>query len=172
MELFLSKGIIMELKKLTSKQKVIVDKIIDSNLLDEKELKVFYSLFSKRNPEAIKAAQQDWDLAAKMWDALKAGNPSLNKPNMLRWANTIYRIRITDRIGFDVLFTLIDMVYADSFWSTKITNPNDLRRHANRLIIQFKIQKSIKADSMFIPFEPEPKKAKINYGAYEDMYVR
>jgi len=160
----------MTFKKLTPGQKLVVDKIVGSNVLDPKELKTFYTLISKKKAEA-KASQLDYDLAELMWKNLTAASPALKKPNLQRWANDIYKIRVTDRYGYDVIKNLIETVYKDPFWTNVISNPQMLRRHVVKLILKFKIQKvaNVQAEDLFaVKVELPP----INYEAYENTYVR
>ena len=159
----------MALKKLNPRQKAVADKIVNSGLLDDKELKVFYTFITKRAPEK-KATTLDMELAELMWKHISANNSVIKKPNLLRWANVLYRIRVDDKLGADVLRTLINMVYSDKFWTKVVVDPNSLRRHANRLVIQFNIQQvSVTTNNTLFDTAPLPNK--INYDTYEEHYV-
>lgn len=159
----------MVFKKLTKQQKAVVDKIVNSGLLDEKELTAFYTLFQKKVTE-YKAAPQDMDLAEYMWSRLKSAADNLKKPNLSRWAGILNKMRVDDRYGYEVVRTMIEHVYNDEFWTKVIVDPQGLRRNAAKLILKFKIQKTTvePPEDLFKQTAP----VSIDYESYERNRVR
>lgn len=154
-----------QFRKLTKKQDAVVNKILDSGILTDTDVKDFLSIIKKRSTEK-RCEQQDLKLAEYMYEQLKFIAPKLKRPNLNRWGTKMYAIRVTDRIGYNVLYELIGKVYRDDFWKTKILNPDNLRRHAQRLILQFSIsiiEPDVKPADMF---EPTIDDVVIDYGAY------
>lgn len=159
----------MVFKKLKKGQQDVVDKIVNSGLLNEKELNAFYTLFQKRVTE-YKAAPQDLDLAEYMWSRLKSAADNLKKPNLNRWAGIINKIRVDDRYGYEVVRTMIEHVYNDEFWTKVIVDPATLRRNAPKLILKFKIQKTTVAPPEDLFKQAAP--VSIDYESYERNRVR
>lgn len=79
-------------------------------------------------------------LSDLLWKFIKELNPTFPLPDFKKWARDFKNILYKDKRDFDEVSEVIEWTFTNddnTFWSDKIVEASDLRRHYKRILAQF-----------------------------------
>lgn len=79
-------------------------------------------------------------LSELLWKFIKELNPTFPLPDFKKWARDFKNILYKDKRDFDEVSEVIEWTFTNddnTFWSDKIVEASDLRRHYKRILAQF-----------------------------------
>jgi hypothetical protein len=82
--------------------------------------------------------QEDMDIAESIYSGVLSINPSMKKPNLDSWANTIRLTREQDARQPDEITALFEWANKDGFWQSNILSPEKLRKQWDTLVVKRK----------------------------------
>lgn len=79
-------------------------------------------------------------LSELLWKFIKELNPTFSLPDFKKWVRDFKNILYKDKRDFDEVSEVIEWTFTNddnTFWSDKIVEASDLRRHYKRILAQF-----------------------------------
>lgn len=93
---------------------------------------IIYNSYNSENNETT--------LSELLWKFIKELNPTFPLPDFKKWVRDFKNILYKDKRDFDEVSEVIEWTFTNddnTFWSDKIVEASDLRRHYKRILAQF-----------------------------------
>ena len=98
-----------------------------------------YNSSNSENKETT-SENKEITLSELLWKFIKELNPTFPLPNFKKWIRDFKNILYKDKYDFDEVSEVIEWTFTNEdnrFWTDKIVEASDLRRHYKRILAQF-----------------------------------